>query len=1018
MKSLIFTLLSLIPFLTFAQNVGINENGTAPNPGAILDVNSSDKGILIPRLETTAVANPSNGMLVFQPSDQSFYFYKGMSWEKINSGATSGGSFETTVGNLIRSNGSNIDSEDLIIGRTTTPGFSNITDKFMWYDQSSGAFRGGKVDDSQVWAPINIGANSFAYGENVLADGPNSVALGKDLAVASSNTAFAIGYQDTINGNFGSGALGYQNQVGGTKGNIAVGANNIITSDASEGAVALGMNSGVSGDKGAVAVGYLSAVTGSEGSVAIGKNILNTHDGAVIVGRNNSWSDYPVDLAFAVGIGNTPYDPANPRTDGMVIRGNGYTGFGVNFPDDVFQIKTKAITPNEGLVVTGDTANQHIHFFLHNKNVGGKQWGLLSTGGNSPFGKGKFIIRDVNLGRETLTIDSVGNLGLRTTDPMDDLEINIRENNEFGGISVHGGLFTKEAHLTLDATANAGRPYVLASTGAGADVNADKFIIKDELAGEERMIINGLGNLGIGKNSSTYKLGLKTRAEVNDGVQLEGDPLTKHVQVRFENNATNAHHYNLFATGGNSFFGDGKFIIRDVTETADRLIIEPDGNIGIGKLYPEEKLHVKGAIIVDTAFTNTPGTIQFKNNEFRGYDGTEWVPFGSSNSGPASTISDADGDTRIEVEETTDEDKINFYADGIKGLVMGESNGRTYLDIPNSANNVVIGSDLIGINAQDNVFVGSGAGNDNNAINSCVYVGFRAGRNNLSNRNIAIGFDALTSGDGASSVVMGYEAAKNSDEQIVSMGYQAGLENITGEHNTFIGTNAGWKIETGNDNTIIGDFAGPNSPGSEDSRDNTLIGRDAGTTFDASACTFIGSETDCNSLGTFGSVALGYLTQVTATNQARIGNSFTTSIGGYAGWSNISDGRVKRNIRETVPGLSFINALRPVNYTVDINSIERITQPSSSVFDDPVYRQQKREQEAQVHSGFIAQEVEQAAADLQFEFSGIDRPKNEKDTYGLRYAEFVVPLVKAVQEQQVQIEVLKAEIELLKKNKK
>ena len=33
-----------------------------------------------------------------------------------------------------------------------------------------------------------------------------------------------------------------------------------------------------------------------------------------------------------------------------------------------------------------------------------------------------------------------------------------------------------------------------------------------------------------------------------------------------------------------------------------------------------------------------------------------------------------------------------------------------------------------------------------------------------------------------------------------------------------------------------------------------------------------------------------------------------------------------------------------------------------------------------------------------------DKPKNDKDLYGLRYAEFVVPLVKAVQEQQKQIE--------------
>ncbi len=44
------------------------------------------------------------------------------------------------------------------------------------------------------------------------------------------------------------------------------------------------------------------------------------------------------------------------------------------------------------------------------------------------------------------------------------------------------------------------------------------------------------------------------------------------------------------------------------------------------------------------------------------------------------------------------------------------------------------------------------------------------------------------------------------------------------------------------------------------------------------------------------------------------------------------------------------------------------------------------------------------ANELGYDFSGVDAPRNEDDHYGLRYAEFVVPLVKAVQEQQEMIE--------------
>jgi hypothetical protein len=50
------------------------------------------------------------------------------------------------------------------------------------------------------------------------------------------------------------------------------------------------------------------------------------------------------------------------------------------------------------------------------------------------------------------------------------------------------------------------------------------------------------------------------------------------------------------------------------------------------------------------------------------------------------------------------------------------------------------------------------------------------------------------------------------------------------------------------------------------------------------------------------------------------------------------------------------------------------------------------------YTGFIAQEVEQSAKKLGYDFSGVDKPKSENGFYGLRYGEFVVPLVKAVQE--------------------
>jgi trimeric autotransporter adhesin len=49
-------------------------------------------------------------------------------------------------------------------------------------------------------------------------------------------------------------------------------------------------------------------------------------------------------------------------------------------------------------------------------------------------------------------------------------------------------------------------------------------------------------------------------------------------------------------------------------------------------------------------------------------------------------------------------------------------------------------------------------------------------------------------------------------------------------------------------------------------------------------------------------------------------------------------------------------------------------------------------------TGFIAQEVEAAAKKVNYDFNGVNVPKTSQELYSVSYAEFVVPLVKAVQE--------------------
>ncbi len=121
---------------------------------------------------------------------------------------------------------------------------------------------------------------------------------------------------------------------------------------------------------------------------------------------------------------------------------------------------------------------------------------------------------------------------------------------------------------------------------------------------------------------------------------------------------------------------------------------------------------------------------------------------------------------------------------------------------------------------------------------------------------------------------------------------------------------------------------------------------------------------------------------------------------------NVSDGRFKRNVTtEQVKGLDFIKRLRPVTYNFDAKALtEHMTQNMTEEKRQEYLKGDFDRVYNKVQTGFIAQEVEVAAKASGYNFSGVHSPKDKLDTYGVSYYQFVVPLVKAVQEQQQMIE--------------
>jgi hypothetical protein len=124
MKQLLFSALFILLTLGFAQAqaVSINTDSSNPDPSAILDVKSTEKGVLVPRMTTaqrTAIATPATGLLVFDTSTGGFWFYNGTAW--ISLSGSGGGSYAagpgiSIVGSTISNTGDLTGADDITTG--------------------------------------------------------------------------------------------------------------------------------------------------------------------------------------------------------------------------------------------------------------------------------------------------------------------------------------------------------------------------------------------------------------------------------------------------------------------------------------------------------------------------------------------------------------------------------------------------------------------------------------------------------------------------------------------------------------------------------------------------------------------------------------------------------------------------------------------------------------------------------------------------------------------------------------
>ena len=343
---------------------------------------------------------------------------------------------------------------------------------------------------------------------------------------------------------------------------------------------------------------------------------------------------------------------------------------------------------------------------------------------------------------------------------------------------------------------------------------------------------------------------------------------------------------------------------------------------------------------------------------------------------------------------TTGANNTATGVDALRSNTTGSNNTANGMDAlysnTSGLNNTAVGYRALYANLTGSYNIAHGAG----ALSS----------NTTGSNNVAIGQTALNSNTiGDDNMALGQSALYANTEGLnnTATGYRAMRYNVTGSYNVANGSGALSANTTGSNNTAIGQTAlNANTTGSS----NTALGQSA-----------LSTAVSYDNIS-----GLGYNAEVTGSNQVQIGDlNTTTYVHGTV--QDRSDQRDKADIQDTVLGLEFIKALRPVDFKWDLRDSYRPAAPDlpakeATEEDIAAYEVAKTawleaaklanlthdgsHKRSRFHHGVIAQEVAALITSTGVDFGGYqDHTINGGDAVlTIGYDEFIGPLIKAVQQ--------------------
>lgn len=624
MKKILFLLLLLfsIKEINAQQGIGL----TNPDASAAWEINSTNKGILFPRLTTVqmnAIASPATGLMIYNTDLQCIHYYNA-GWKSQCDPANLG------AWSLLGNNGTTDGTH--FLGTT-----DNVPLNFKVNNQASGRIDGiGVTMFGFQTAENNTAATLSAFGFQALGKNTNgdfNTGIGytalRDNQSGNANTAVgAAALFHNISGVYNT-AIGrealFLNETGGS--NTAIGGGALYNNNGGNNNIGIGLSTGVGNITGNnnIYIGTLAGAANVSGNynLLLGENANVLSDGldnAIAIGKNaNVGASNSLVLggtgtdAVKVGIGiDTPAyaldinSPSNPlRISGLQLG----------------DIADSILTVSNSVVRTMKISDMLGNGFW---NLDGNTVGAEKTIGTIDYYDLPFITNSL----ERMRITSDGNVGIGTVTPRGTLDV-VGTNNTPINIMAHtsGGF--------AGATA-AGVTIRAAMSGSGGGTGGNVLIASGAAGGGggsagNLILSSGLNNGGTGghilfKYNDYGDFGSGTEAMRITNAGRIGIGLTSpSVRVQQDNGNATANYYKFtegtttgqLATDGFDLGADatGNAIIKQnealpmifSTSSTERMRINAAGNVGIGVTTPLARLHSTGTTGLDALYLNQNG---------------------------------------------------------------------------------------------------------------------------------------------------------------------------------------------------------------------------------------------------------------------------------------------------------------------------------------------------------------------------------------------------------------------------